>query len=180
MRKYREEHMNLSFLKYDFISEMKRNNYNWHDILFALENQIIKTEDVIDYSVCILNEGILGFEIVLEISCLDSNEDVYPYLYDLIELEKGKYLSDVKDKWLYLILKWLYENKHLIQNIMDIVEEVYEIFDYPDSIISFVRYMPSEEGDLGSPELNKEKLFKNWKKYLELYKEEYQNNSNEK
>lgn len=165
--------MNLFFLKYNLREEMKKNNYNWQEILFALENQIVTVEDVIEYASYIINENTMGFDIVLEITCLHSYEDIYPYLHQLIMLEDSRNIADIKEKWLYLILKWLYEKRNDVENTLEIVEEIYELFDYPDNITSFVRYMPSETGDLGSVELNRERLFKNWANYLELFEEEH-------
>lgn len=165
--------MNLFFLKYNFKEEMKNYIFNWQEILFALDNKIIASDDVIEYAIYVLNENIIGFDIVLEITCLNKDENVKPYIYELIKLENKQDVSYIKNKWLYIILKWLYDNKDKIENSLEIVEELYELFDYPKSITSFVRYLPSETGDLGSPELNKAKLFENWKKYLDLVKDEY-------
>lgn len=165
--------MNLFFLKYNLREEMKKNNYNWQEILFALENQIVTVEDVIEYASYIINENTMGFDIVLAITCLHSYEDIYPYLHQLTMLEDSRNIADIKEKWLYLILKWLYEKRNDVENTLEIVEEIYELFDYPDNITSFVRYMPSETGNLGSVELNRERLFKNWANYLELFEEEH-------
>ena len=40
-------------------------------------------------------------------------------------------------------------------------------FDYPKDISNFVRYMPISQPNLGSVELNTERLFTNWKSFLE-------------
>ena len=106
-------------------------------------------------------------------TCLHSNEDIYPYIQELIKLEDSQDIVNIKDRWLYLILKWLFGKRNDIENVLEIVEEIYELFNYPDSITSFVRYMPSETEDLGSTELNREELFKNWENYLELFEEEH-------
>lgn len=168
--------MDLFFVKYDLREEMESNSYSWQEILFALKHKIITADDVIKYATCIINEDTLGFEIVIEIACLSDNEDIFPYLEQLVSLEITQEISGIKDKWLYLILKWLYKKRKFVVNALDMVEEIYEIFDYPDSIISFVRYMPSESGDLGSVELNRERLYKNWAYYLEQYEEEHFDN----
>lgn len=165
--------MDLCFLKYNIREEMKKNAYSWQEILFALRNKIITVEDVIEYATYIIDEDTLGYDIVLEITCLYNDEDIYPYLQQLIILEDNQNIADIKDRWLYLILKWLHEKRNDVENVLDIVEEIYEIFDYPDSITSFVRYMPSETGDLGSLELNRERLFKNWANYLKIFEEEH-------
>lgn len=165
--------MDLFFLNYNFREEMKRNTYSWQEILFALRNKLVTVDDIIEYATFIINEDTLGYDIVSEITFLHSNEDIYPYLQQLILLEDSEEIEDIQDKWLYFILKWLYENRYDVGNVLEIVEEIYELFDYPDSIVSFVRYMPSETGDLGSLELNRERLFKNWGNYLKLYEEEH-------
>ncbi len=165
--------MDLCFLKYDFREEIKQNCYSWQKVLFALENKIITVEDVIEYATYILDENTRGFDIVLEITCSNNDEDIYPYLQDLIQLEESQDTASIKNKWLYLILKWLYEKRNEIDNVLQIIEEIYELFDYPDSIISFVGYMPSDAGDLGSPKLNGERLFKNWEQYLTTFEEEH-------
>ena len=165
--------MDLFFLKYDIREEMVKNTYSWQEIVFALRNEIITVEDVIKYATYIVNEDTIGFDTVLEITCLQCDEDIYQYLQRLIALEERQDIADIKARWLYLILKWLYGKRNEIENVLEIVEELYERFDYPECIASFVRYMPSETGDLGDIELNRERLFKNWAAYLESFKEGY-------
>lgn len=165
--------MELFFLKYNFSEEMKVNIYSWQEILFGLENKIITAEKVKEYASYIINENMAGYDIILEIICQYDYEDIDLYLQKLISLEEKQNKADIQDKWLYLILKWLYKNRSNIENILEIVEEIYEQFDYPNSIAPFVRYMPSEEGDLGSPELNRERLFKNWDNYLKMFEEQH-------
>ncbi len=68
--------MDLCFLKYDFREEIKQNCYSWQKVLFALENKIITVEDVIEYATYILDENTRGFDIVLEITCSNNDEDI--------------------------------------------------------------------------------------------------------
>ena len=51
--------------------------------------------------------------------------------------------------------------------------EVYSDFGYPPRIAGFVRYMPAEQPDLGSRELNEQRLYENWKRYLDQTSPEY-------
>jgi hypothetical protein len=46
------------------------------------------------------------------------------------------------------------ENKDSYSDPLVLVEQLYADFNYPETIASFVRYMPSEEPDLGYLELN--------------------------
>lgn len=52
--------------------------------------------------------------------------------------------EEIKEKWLYLILKWLYKNRSKYKDPLAIVEELYEEFEYPEDMKTFVRYMPSD------------------------------------
>lgn len=165
--------MNLFFLKYDFDDEMTNNIYSWQEILFALNNKIITNEDVIQYAIYIISPNITGFDIVLEITGLHSYDDTYPYLCQLISLEDTQDIADIKEKWLYYILKWLYKKRSYIQNVFDVIEELYELFGRPDIMKPFVRYLPSDIGDLGSITLNQERLIRNWDNYLKEFRENH-------
>lgn len=98
--------------------------------------------------------------------------DIQPIIKELCVMEDKQDGEEIKEKWLYLILKWLYKNRSKYEDPLEIVEELYEEFEYPENMKAFVRYMPSDSGDLGSLELNRERLYKNWKKYLVDFEEE--------
>jgi hypothetical protein len=74
--------------------------------------------------------------------------------------------STIRDKWLYLVLAWVYEQQANFEEPLRTVEEIYADFGYPPHIASFVRYMPSDEPDLGR-ELNERRLYTKWKQYLD-------------
>ena len=50
-----------------------------------------------------------------------------------------------KDKWLYLSLASLFENKEYMDDPLSVVEDIYADFEYPPEIQSFVRYMPATD-----------------------------------
>lgn len=56
---------------------------------------------------------------------------------------------------------------------LDDVETVYAEFDYPPEVGRFVRYMPSDEPDLGSRERNEARLVEKWERYLEENQERF-------
>lgn len=123
----------------------------------AVEHAISELSNKEEYSDSLFN-----------LACVYKNESVYPYLSDLADLE----LNDedgvfIKEKWMYLILDWIYNNKNNFPNSLDVVEYIYSDFDYPRQISSFVKYMPSDEPDLGSLELNESRLYRKWNEYLD-------------
>lgn len=75
----------------------------------------------------------------------------------------------LEKKWMYVALKWLFENRRKIEDALGLVELVYADFDYPAEIESFVRYMPSQcdyDSRAHSVEKNIERLYLNWGAFL--------------
>lgn len=75
----------------------------------------------------------------------------------------------IKGKWLYLILRWLFENRERAADPFALVEEIYSDFGYPDEIARFVRYMPV--GDDYDPRAhskaeNDDRALLHWREYL--------------
>jgi len=159
--------MDLSNIKISYSDIQKHIPLSWQEIKFAVDNNIIEKSSFVKHAVYILEEGIPGFDIVLELSILDMYDDVTPYVSKLIQLEERECEECIKSKWLYLILWHLYKNRNEYSNPLEIVEDIYCEFDYPQSITGFVRYMPSDEPDLGSYEKNEARMYKKWASYLE-------------
>lgn len=55
---------------------------------YAVDNNLIDAESLVKHAVFILDEGILGYDIVFELAILQEYEDAYPYILKLIELEE--------------------------------------------------------------------------------------------
>lgn len=84
-------------------------------------------------------------------------------------LDDGFNEEDVSRKWLVASLANLYANRHLTEDPLGEVERIYADFDYPESMKSFVRYMPvagEYNPDKHSHEQNVERLFENWRRFL--------------
>lgn len=50
----------------------------------------------------------------------------------------------VKSKWLYILLKLLYERRANFSDPFGIVEQIYADFEYPEEIQRFVRWFPAD------------------------------------
>ena len=81
------------------------------------------------------------------------------------EIERTE--AELRDKWLYLVLAWLYEQRGAVPDPLQTVEEVYADFGYPEEIAGLIRYMPMDGPDLGSREANERRLFERWRQYLD-------------
>jgi len=106
-------------------------------------------------------------ESVIELSMIDKTTTfkIEKLLKNIIKEERFYHT----DKWLYIILLDLFNKREKLDDPLGKVEEIYENFDYPEEIESFVRYMPSTDDYDPSKHTYKEninRLYSNWENYL--------------
>lgn len=103
--------------------DFSKNKWSWQELLFALENNLISRKDIIKYAIHTLDEGILGFDIVLKIAIADDfnskTEEVYAdfgYPEDMagfiryMPLTEGKSMEESWQSYL-ISAKKRFENK---------------------------------------------------------------------
>ena len=168
-------------LPYSFALESA--DLNWYDILFAIDNGFLPHQSAIEHAVSQLGKNEEYSETVLELACLMPSEAVHPhsiqpYLGELAKDIPEQEKSATKQKMLYLVLKWVFEHKCDYDDPLEVVEVIYADFDYPKDISIFIRYMPLSQPDLGSVDLNTERLFHNWNTFLESQKVFFSNSKN--
>lgn len=139
---------------------------NWKDILWGYRNQFIGWKDVVNYANKLIING-SDDQDIFELSMINhSNIFELDSLLNKISCSLENYNSS---KWLYILLLQLFNNRNNVKDPLGEVERIYEYFDYPEEIESFVRYMPIS-GDYDpskhTQEENVERLYCNWKQYL--------------
>lgn len=155
----------ISFvLDYDFVSNKVK--LTWTDILYAIKSNLLSPDSAIAHAVVQISKTEEHNQVLFDLASLFDGESIQPYLDQLASLEEGLDESELNEKWLYLLLDWIFENKDKYTDPLGMVEEIYADFNYPESIISFVRYMPSDGPFLETTELNELQLYQKWKKYL--------------
>lgn len=152
-------------IRYDYIS--KRVRITWRTIIYGIERNYILPDIAIEHAINKISQKEDYTENLIELASLSKDESVYPYLNELANLDAIEEDEVIKDKWLYLILDYIYNNRDKYPDSLGLAEQIYADFDYPEQISTFVRYMPSNEPDLGSLELNEARLYRNWEDYLE-------------
>ena len=146
---------------------------NWYDILFATDNNYLSQKSVVEHAVVEMDENPNYQKTVLDLAILSPDEVALAYEIHKPLIELAKQVSDEekcgsKSKILYVLLKWIFENRECYLDPLTVVEIIYADFNYPESIISFVRYMPSTKPLYGTTEANIEQMYNNWKSYLEV------------
>lgn len=158
--------MKLVSIKLTYDYAVQRVNLTWHDINFAIKNHFLMPKAAIEHAIVELEKKEDTCSSLIELASLGNEDSIHPYIDDLVSREKLPNNIEI-DKWLYLLLSWVFDNKNQLKDPLTIVEQLYADFNYPKQISSFVRYMPSNEPDLGNKELNEDKLYNEWKRYLE-------------
>jgi hypothetical protein len=156
--------MTVNEIPYEFVAQL--GTMTWADIQFGLEHRLLKPNAAIQKAIeQLCNMGKAPIEI-LELAGRTETESVID-LVCLLAKKENQPLNEVKAKWLYFVLAWVFENRESLVDPLQIVEEIYSDFDYPPKIAPFVRYMPMDGRDLRNREQNEARLFDRWKAHLD-------------
>lgn len=139
---------------------------NWDDISWGYHKQLLGWKDVVDYANNIVING-SDNEYIFELSMI--NHSNLSELNDLLAKLGNPLINYDNSKWLYILLLQLFNNRNNIADALGEVEKIYEEFDYPEEIKSFVRYMPASDNYDPSKhtlEENKRRLYFHWEQYL--------------
>lgn len=147
---------------------------NWQDVLWGYEHHFLGWKDVVNYANRKVIEEFNYDESVIELSMIDKTT-----AYKIERLLKNIVKEDSfynTEKWLYIVLLDLFNERDKLDDPLGKVEEIYEDFDYPEEIECFVRYMPSTDDydpNKHMYEENINRLYLNWENYLISKKEKF-------
>lgn len=153
-------------IPYEFFSKLAK--LNWYDILFAIENGFLSYQFAIKYAISeVLNNENLS-QTILDLACLSPIGEfqsylAQQYLNELVNQISNEKKSETKNKVMYILLYWIFENKECYEDPLKVVEFIYDDFNFPISMVEFVRYMPATQPLLNTVDENIEQLYRNWK-----------------
>lgn len=151
-------------LSYNFVRE--NIELSWQDINYGIINNFIDDKFVVEFAIDKLNDFDESNEI-FDLACMVSGDPVKEKLSEIVSNNVSSFQKTLSErKWLYLVLKFVYDNRTQFDDPLEYVESVYAHFDYPESISGLVRYMPMQGKDLGSKEANEQRLYDYWSDYL--------------
>jgi hypothetical protein len=104
---------------------------------------------------------------LIELAELTDRQDPRQLVERLAAGEQEQSLEEIRVKWLWLVLSWIFAHRNQYRDPLRKVEEVYADFGYPDRIAGFVRYMPSDVSSLAGREANEARLYERWRNYIE-------------
>jgi hypothetical protein len=152
-------------IPYRFVRD--RTSMSWRDVRFGLVNELLDPQVPIELAVDQVGELTEPSAALIELAGASKNEPILEFVDQLANAEPPRSEDVTRDKWLYLVLAWIYEHRDVYADPLQRVEEIYADFGYPEQVAKFVRYMPMEGPDLGSREENERRLFERWKQYLD-------------
>ena len=154
-----------------FIDE--RAHLTWREILFGIDNELLAPGAAVDFAGDEVGAQDAPSPALAELAGVGKGEPTRTLVEQLANAEPQQNAEAIRDRWLYLVLAWIFEHRASYPDPLQTVEEVYADFGYPQRIAGFVRYMPADEPDLGSRELNERRLHEKWRRYLDEASTEY-------
>lgn len=145
---------------------------SWAEILWGYDHHFISWMDIVEVAKNRLQLNSTEWEFELASLSKESVFRVGELIQKIVDCELEKSNKDLGERWLFLILAWVFQNRDSINDPLGVVENIYADFDYPSEIESFVRYMPASsdyDPSQHSSQDNELRLFKNWEKYLNAY-----------
>ncbi len=157
-------------MPYEYVSSLI--SLNWYDILFAVEQKFLSPTAATEHAILELEKKDNPKQTVIDLACLEKGDPIHPFIDELgASSEQNK--KEAQEKFLFVLLNWVYEHKEIYSDQLGAVEIIYADFDYPQIISNFVRYMPSEQPLLGTQEENIKRLYNNWSSFLDTQKAKY-------
>ena len=144
---------------------------NWYDISIAIENAYLPIKSGIEHAIKEIEDNLDYHGAVLNLAMISPNdtssyEEISKNIVQLAELVSDDDKSKAKEKMLFVLLKWIFENQNNYDDPLRVVEIVYDDFDFPEIIKDFVRYEPSAHAIHGAMDKNLKRLYNNWQNYL--------------
>lgn len=175
-----EKHCNTLSISFPYSYAAEAVSLNWHDILFAINSGFLSFHAAIEHAVRELERNEAASQSVLELAMLFFDTafpfSIHPYIDELSEQMTAEEKNQSKDKIMYVLLKWVYDNKSQYDDPLGVVEVIFDDFDFPRLMTPFVRYLPAQ-GAL--PKTSKQAiagLYKKWKTFLDLQKDKWKSN----
>jgi hypothetical protein len=148
-------------------------NLSWRDLLFAIEHGFMTKKAAIEHAEYVIEKEQEPSQKVLDLAWVNSEESIYPYLNELSNQSSEQDSDAPEEKFLFLLLNWVFEHKEQFSDPLEMVEAIYADFDYPEEISKFVRYMPVQQPISNSIETTVQKLYNNWEMFLKEEKMKY-------
>ncbi len=145
--------INLNTLKITFPYSYAINQarLNWHDIMIAINNELLPLDAAIDYAQDELEKKEESSQNIIELAIIPRSpifsHSIHPYIDELAKVVDIKEKEKTKSKLMFILLKWVYENMSLYENPLLVVDFIYDDFGFPKSIEELIYYLPANSAE---------------------------------
>lgn len=136
-----------------------RAHLTWREVEFGVQNGWLTDEEAIELAIDRVTAGDDSPDAVELASVLPHEKYKVP---EIVRRLAEREPECSKDKWLFLLLAWLYEHRDAVEDPLGVVEELYADFGYPEKIAGLVRYMPPQDPS----RVGESHLMDAWERYL--------------
>ena len=151
---------------------LKENNIvlSAHEVNYAIQYELIYLKDlgdIVDMSLSKYpnDENLLEPALNLLLDSFHVDTDIRLLSSTLCETTCEP--KSVRNKWRYIILSWLYENRTDSSADYDSINKIYADFDYPVDMERFISYMPVH---YDTEKLGYDNILHNWQDYLDTHR----------
>lgn len=148
----------------DFI-EARAGRLTWRELAFGLDAGFVDTHAVRE-ALATQRRRSKGGRVVDLRAFARGKEQPRAKLERLARREPEQLHELIRDKWLFLVLAWLYEHRDERRDPLGDLERVYAAFDYPETMSRFVPYLPPPPGEEHDVEAN-------WQAFVHARQVEY-------
>lgn len=140
--------MDLSFVNIDCRFIFSNTAVSWSELSWGISMRAVSPDAAIEKAVDELVQATdPPLDLVL-LASLKPGESVQPFLQKLAMDEVSTEASSIAERWLYLILLWIYEKWDVYEDPFDVVQTVCIEFDIPPSVQAFFIRQPGGDPPL--------------------------------
>ena len=141
-------------------------NFNWEELKYGPNKHYMDECGVSQYASETLTLDSCDKQV--ELSSLDTEElfSAHELLHSLAQ--NNSTIKDPSKIWIYILLSWLFENKHNHIDPFEIIDEICADFEYPEELSTLIKYMPTTESSATS----EDQLVHNWEDFLSSYEQD--------
>lgn len=141
----------------------------WLDMKYGIEHSYITIDDAAEIALITLDSTSSEAQFELASSGRENSEAAYKLIEKLASIEGQTQTS--ADKWLFVYLAWVFEQRDRISDPLSVAESLYADFDYPEWLAPIIRFMPVADGDPRGDSF----LIEKWEKVLQMQRFELSN-----
>lgn len=141
----------------------------WRDVRFGLDNELLDPQAAQGLAMAELGAFDAPAAALSDLAAAQRDEPTRRLVDALAEAEAERTDEELRARWLYLVLAWLYDNRARLADPFAVVEAIHADFGYPEEMEGFVRYMPAAPG--ARP--GEAAMFARWAAYVEAAGKRY-------